>query len=1601
MNNRLTEKELTLFKKLVEKRKIQVHVMEDPSMEGLLNGSSDIYSDRAHFVYELLQNADDAKATKAYFYLYNDCLIFKHNGSRQFTITEDGDLGSKIKPNPYGDINSITAYSSTKDNEPNTIGKFGIGFKSVYSYTDRPQIYDDKFWFAIEKRMIPVLLDNDHELRKPGETLFVLPLNDPETAVKEICFKLVSLNAPTLFLQNLNSVHYSDVISGKNYEFIKHVSKTEQSKDIYYEHVRIEDCDTNSHLLLFHRNVDIQDSDQRLKVSVGYFFNEEGEIETSEARIVNCFFSTEASSGLCFVSHAPFLLSNNRQSINDNDFNKNLIHEICRLAADALVIIKNYKNTDSKKPLITDNLYSIIPYRFNYYSKFNYPFQVEKEFKLQFLEAIKDLLKKQALLYTVTRSYVCADNACFFSNSGLHKILKTGQVRELFNDDNLSILKIEENKDLRSFLKSFLEITEVEPEDLAKNITPTFMQNQGIEWAKRLYKFLKSDAVRLLDKKNGQSALFRYSPILYSQNEAWIAPYKIVKHEEQPNIYLPIGNSKGSYNFIHQSLIDGNDKELEGFYALLGISKPNIIDFIQKNIVSKYLDKLDMLTDEEILADITTIYECYRNEQDKSLKTSIVRLVKTRIPFKTVQKTFSYAYSLYFYSPGLQSYFGEDANYRFVDLNFYKSSKIDETALNVFLKEIGIKIMPRIMKKSEKYSWLSTFNDKRCTRITPDDTRNGYLINDYYLDGFSAFIESNLSKESSIYLWNALSDNDTYLSEEYERGTCHYFHYKPRSISFKSTFFDNLKNAQWLINEEEEPCSPWEITQEEMKAVGYKPSELLFDILGIEKRQESLDELGLSDEQISNLRIAATAAKWGITSNEQLEEKLAKLEEYEKAEALKNQRSVNSSSPSKNDFNSNRSNSNDSTFDTYGSSSRNASSNLDDLFNESYLDNSNSKKESENNTAREEANQKHLDDFKRKLEEEGEKRLQREELKQMVEELPKYSKEWFLNKLKLEYQETGENDSERKVNRSISISFSRILVDKNCRLFELKNPSREIPLWIEETPDLPVKFLFNDREEQQFTFEVASVKDFSLRLKAKASDAEALSSIDWSRLTQATIDKNNPTSLVYNYVRAFKELSLPDGFNLKDNLKDNITFVFGPPGTGKTTYLSKFISQYIKSDRSTARILVLTPTNKACDVIVRGIMEVANSYAWLRRFVITDDPVIEEEDLVCDRYSELFKESRCCIVTTMARLAYDGFQNEDGHHNLRDIDWDIIICDEASMIPVAQITYAIYKFRDVPFVIAGDPMQISPIDVTENWNSESIYDMVNLKSFENPITEPIQFKIENLETQYRSVPAIGNLFSDFAYDGLLSHHRKQTDQVLLNIPELPLKSVTYIPFKVEYDSLFGAKRISGSPIHIYSALLAAELGKFIAKMYAERNNPKEKLKIGIICPYASQAQLIEKILEQVEVIPNEVEITTGTIHGFQGDQCHVVIAVFNPPKGLGHGATNTHINKPNIINVAISRAQDYLIIMMPDQDCKGYENLEYINRLGAISTKKYRDTTTVIPADEVERVVFGKKHYLESNTFVTSHQLANVYTKPTCLYEIRVDDHSVDIQVGE
>src|SRR5690606_13875454 len=107
--------------------------------------------------------------------------------------------------------------------------------------------------------------------------------------------------------------------------------------------------------------------------------------------------------------------------------------------------------------------------------------------------------------------------------------------------------------------------------------------------------------------------------------------------------------------------------------------------------------------------------------------------------------------------------------------------------------------------------------------------------------------------------------------------------------------------------------------------------------------------------------------------------------------------------------------------------------------------------------------------------------------------------------------------------------------------------------------------------------------------------------------------------------------------------------------------------------------------------------------------------------------------------------------------------WNYVIFDESSMIGLHYITFALmalYKTnQNVRFIISGDPKQIPPvveIDDTElenfDYQDENIYKMMGLDSF-NPDEQSIRVSdsIINLPMQYRSVPQIGQLFSELSY----------------------------------------------------------------------------------------------------------------------------------------------------------------------------------------------------------------------------------------------------------
>lgn len=98
----------------------------------------DKYPDSAHFIYELLQNADDAKATAADIYLTKSGILFKHNGTNRFTISDPDNYEEDMSKGKLGHLNSITSIgmsAKTEGSTDNKIGKFGIGFKAVFQFT--------------------------------------------------------------------------------------------------------------------------------------------------------------------------------------------------------------------------------------------------------------------------------------------------------------------------------------------------------------------------------------------------------------------------------------------------------------------------------------------------------------------------------------------------------------------------------------------------------------------------------------------------------------------------------------------------------------------------------------------------------------------------------------------------------------------------------------------------------------------------------------------------------------------------------------------------------------------------------------------------------------------------------------------------------------------------------------------------------------------------------------------------------------------------------------------------------------------------------------------------------------------------------------------------------------------------------------------------------------------------------------------------------------------------------------------------------------------------------------------------------------------------
>lgn len=1600
----LTENQLKLFNLLHQSRLDDLKTFKKKSYRGVWSSIIDKYPESAHFIYELLQNADDAEATEVYIILKPDRLLFKHNGLRHFDVTDEN-------AEPVGDINSITGIGySSKAVEQNKIGKFGVGFKAVFQYTDTPEIYDDHFKFKIENYIVPTLLANDHPEREDGETLFVFPFKDKEKSYKEIRERLQNLQSPILFLRCLKKIVWREDgnigRAGMENEYKKELIEKQEYKDIIFERYVLTAPSRRNTIFLFSQTVSLINEKGGIAdhpISVGYYYDEIQKRLVTKKQNVFCFFPTKETFDTCFVSHAPFLLTDNRQNLKPSEnLNVDLVKRLADLAADALVCLRDY-GIRHNIFLINENITEIVPtYTKHYWSDSNKFFEIPME------EAFEDILKNNRLLLSHNNQYLSFKEAYIGSPRELVDLLNQHQfsllksheyVRDnyLYDKNNVDFLKWELSQNInKSENNIYNQIKQYSSEEFARDLTSGFMKSQELKWVIRMYTFLRTAAPKLwkiTDKDKAVNLPFRKAPIIKTQKGEWLPPYNT--DGITPNVFYPLKKDISSgYNFISKDYLE--NEIAKKFFDELELSEPDEYDYIRTVILQKFAEK----TNKERTVDFEILVGYYFKVKDETDKNeAYLSLLKDELRLMAEDNKLYRPYDLYWSDGMLKLYFKSCKDVAYFNPSFYHTSieRFGVDRVKLFAEAIGIHFYPQI--RLARHNNLESL-DRRIKKVISDvDYYKFEYVDDYELDGFKLLCDKGLmNKDISIFLWNQVFS--TIALAEYSDLQ---FVYKKKWArnsnmgSATSTFKYLLSHSKWLYDKEERlVCA--ENTFLEDLAPEYIFNDKIVRFIGIEKKEKSIIELGGTDEQQSQYELGKMVdnIKGDLTKDE-LVQAIENFKNRKKKDVLQQVKPekeiVNEIVPQQKEniedklkkkwekkanesIGKPRSSAKNSDWDWNNvNNSQRQPATTDSVFfdeNKTTSKSFNSLKQSENV-----ANKLKSENEKAKVS--AEKASELVEIFDLFNATPKYTFKWY--KLLMELIHT---DKQEVTNRHIQIDFSEWNFICSGKVLHLYNPSVPIPAWCLDADKVLVSIISDKAEKIEGC--IVKSDDSSMDLSITVTDKLKH---QCEKAKKIRVVADNQSNIIDSLEKRFLQLGFDDDYDLNANLPINIQFVYGPPGTEKTTKLVKMLHNLVEG-RKGMNILVLTPTNKAADVIAEKLVNDELCYNYLTRFGATESLfLIEEAAVVTDRNDtdmSLFENN--ILVTTAARYAYDYIQPDDTF--ICDFPWDYIVIDEASMLDIITITFVLYKGGKTKYIISGDPKQIQPVAVNDI-PIYNIYEMVDLNGFYDAVYNYKRYPVIPLMMQYRSIRSIGDLVSKFAYNGIVKSDLNRSPQKPLVLDGIPIKDINCIGFDiVDLDPIKELSAVNGSAIQLYSVIFTYNMVEYVVSQIQEKYNG-QNYTIGIVCPYRAEADAIKQMLDNRPLTTEYCRIICGTVHSFQGDECDIMFVVLNPPAIC---SSNSHINNENILNVAMSRARDYLFFVLPKGQQKGFTRK---NDIGHLLDK---NVTAMFNSDDIEKVIFGDSNYIYTNTHVTCHLPVNVYCEDNAVYEARMSDDALDIKIN-
>lgn len=833
--------------------------------EELISGH---YTENNHFIYELIQNAEDAEATKMFFKYYEDRLEIYHDG-RPFT---------------YEDVLGICSLQKgTKDrNDMGTIGKFGLGFKSVFRYTSEPYIYCNDDCFYIERYMLPIenreskwnykeikekiKIEYDNKVIYPFKesenlTCFTLKFKSSDKLkegleVKDIIEKIIKLECEiSLFLKNIKYIYWIDNVDTRSGYYSKHDLEKFDNGTLCKKYTTEEEKTEIKKYLLFDKKIEL-DEMKNAEIKIAYKLNEAlSQIEPcdSNENRMWVYFPTNDLTNLKFIIHGSYQTPVSREHITyPSKFNDILKSETENLILESLFYLKNNKLLTQKfiTELLLPSTKTINSTNVNF----------------DFRDKLNKFFREENLFPNNEKGFCSAENLRIPVPISLSEIVSNEILSKMVKQNCYfaDIKAISNNLEYYNWLTEENEIKIFNIEDYAKAINFFKLSELQIYDINDLYMYLSKKVIKDYSSYSGKyknqldyakskaKIIFRKAKIILTKdsNNELVSAYD---NEEKPNVYLYDENRK--YNIPDNKLV--NENLIKNYYELINwleIAPYNSLEYIKNNIINKYIGvKIKFNTnniDLEHVEDIRNILMCIEEGGEKKKLTQELIKKAQLIKIKSEEKKYTYPDETYFNisqdNISIENYFDEIEDKKYADYEFYSKNGISYREL----KSLGVKDNLEIQNSRDKYGVL-------CGQGSPGWNSLGeFLWNlDFYMSTkVISFIENNhrskfvKCKNKSIVLFNLVR-----LYYKYMSGIIEVTKNKNKQNQISDILL-KLQKGKWLFSKDGGIHSPNEISRYDLDLIyNIVEDKEFYKVLGFIKSEEDYRREKLK-RQIDNVQ---------------------------------------------------------------------------------------------------------------------------------------------------------------------------------------------------------------------------------------------------------------------------------------------------------------------------------------------------------------------------------------------------------------------------------------------------------------------------------------------------------------------------------------------------------------------------------------------------------------------------------------------------------------------------------------------------------------------------------------------------------------------------